>query len=336
MSVFSSEAFEVAAARAEREGKWLLIDFTASWCGPCQNMEKTTWRDAAVSEWLSAKAVAVQVDVDAQQELAQSFGVQAMPTMVVFARGQELDRAVGAQSAKQLLGWLEGLEQGKTLLDAQREAAKDGGPSERFRLARELMVRGEYPDAAKHALWCWEHSLEADRAFVGVRHSYLVALLKDLVFLVPSLQDRLVELRETAEHTNPDDFLSLNVVLGSPERTLAWFERVRNKERGLERHRELVELLVERNRWADLGELFQDPIQELESAIELRSWGVEGVPPEHRAALEAEMARGLRRTAMVLFRSMLAADRSLDAEQVAKRAIEADSSDEMRRIVALS
>jgi hypothetical protein len=267
--------------------------------------------------------------------VAQRFGVQAMPTMVVLARGQELDRAVGAQSAKQLLGWLEGLEQGKTLLDARRDAAKDGTPSERFDLAEELMARAEYTEAARHALWCWEHSLEADRAFVGVRHSYLVSFLKDLVFLVPSLQERLVELREEAEQTNPKDFLSLNVVLGSPERTLAWFERVRGKTKNLHRYRELVELLVERNQWTDLGELFQDPIQELERAIQLRSWGTEGAPQEHRAAIEAEMAQGLRRTATVLFRSMLAADRPSDADRVAKRAIEADPSDEMRRIVDL-
>ena len=54
------------------------------------------------------------------------------------------------------------------------------------------MQRGQYAESAEHALWFWENVMRINPAYSGVRHSYLVTLLGDLVFQVPSLRDRLV------------------------------------------------------------------------------------------------------------------------------------------------
>src|SRR4029434_2852481 len=88
---FQDLAFDAAAAKAKDAGKLLLLDFTATWCPPCKMMEKQTWPNENVGAWVEAHAVAIQVDIDKAQELAQKFDIQAIPTVVFLRDGQELD-----------------------------------------------------------------------------------------------------------------------------------------------------------------------------------------------------------------------------------------------------
>lgn len=80
----------------------VLVDFYADWCGPCQMMEPTIESIAAET----AAAVA-KVDVDTSQELAARFGVQGIPTLLLFADGENADRMVGVQSADELSSVIE-------------------------------------------------------------------------------------------------------------------------------------------------------------------------------------------------------------------------------------
>jgi thioredoxin len=105
-AVFSRMNFDAAKSQAQENGKLLLVDFTASWCGPCQQMERTTWVDPKVAAWVSQNAVAVQVDVDQQKDVASQLHIQAMPTVIVFRGDQEIARTVGFMKADQLLQWL--------------------------------------------------------------------------------------------------------------------------------------------------------------------------------------------------------------------------------------
>ncbi len=73
---------EAAFARAEKEGKPLLLDFYAQWCGICQHMEQTTLADESVQQRLR-DFVAVKVDVDRHRPLAQAFGITGLPTTVI-------------------------------------------------------------------------------------------------------------------------------------------------------------------------------------------------------------------------------------------------------------
>lgn len=89
-------------AAAEREsratGKPMLLDFTAEWCGPCQDMRRTTWSDAAVAQSL-AGYIPVQIDLDTHADLATQFGVSAIPHLVVV----ESDGKVAAAEEGELL-----------------------------------------------------------------------------------------------------------------------------------------------------------------------------------------------------------------------------------------
>ena len=104
--MFSDLSFAEAIAKAVEQDRILLVDVTAKWCPPCAKMERTTWVDPEVITWIKLNAIAIQVDVDAQQEIANELGVQALPTIIVFKGGKEAMRVVGYQDSEQLLDWL--------------------------------------------------------------------------------------------------------------------------------------------------------------------------------------------------------------------------------------
>jgi thioredoxin 1 len=84
----------------------VLVDFYADWCGPCQMMEPTIESIAADSE-----AAVLKVDVDRFQALAAQYGVQGIPTLLVFAEGEQAERLVGMKTDEQLTSVIEGYAQ---------------------------------------------------------------------------------------------------------------------------------------------------------------------------------------------------------------------------------
>ena len=75
--------------------KVVFVDFSAVWCGPCQ-MFKPVFEQ--FSEEHPAKALCVSVDLDESRELAMRFGIQGVPTTLIFKDGEIVDSAVGALS----------------------------------------------------------------------------------------------------------------------------------------------------------------------------------------------------------------------------------------------
>jgi len=80
----------------------VLTDFHADWCGPCKMLEPIV---ATLAEETSA--VVAKVDVDANQQLAAQYGVRGVPTMVLFAHGQQVQEIVGVQGEDRLRAMIE-------------------------------------------------------------------------------------------------------------------------------------------------------------------------------------------------------------------------------------
>ena len=92
----ASESFEREVLQSDRP---TLVDFHADWCGPCRAVAPVL--DELANE-LEGQVNVVTVDVDESADLAQQFGVQALPTFIVFRNGKATTRLVGIQSKQGL------------------------------------------------------------------------------------------------------------------------------------------------------------------------------------------------------------------------------------------
>ena len=82
----------------------VLVDFWATWCGPCRMVGPVV---SEIAEEFEGKVKVGKVNVDEEDELAERFGVQSIPTIILFKNGEEAARNVGfAPKAKliQMLG----------------------------------------------------------------------------------------------------------------------------------------------------------------------------------------------------------------------------------------
>lgn len=98
----TSENFEALLA----EGKPLVVDFWATWCGPCQMIGPSI--DALATEY-EGRANIGKCNVDEEQDLPGQFGVRNIPTILFFKNGELATKLVGAQSKDVLQRTLEDL-----------------------------------------------------------------------------------------------------------------------------------------------------------------------------------------------------------------------------------
>ena len=75
-----------------KSDKHVLVDFWAEWCGPCRMLGPIV---EELSDEFADKAVIGKVDVDSQQKFAAEFGVRNIPTVLVFNKGELVNRQVG-------------------------------------------------------------------------------------------------------------------------------------------------------------------------------------------------------------------------------------------------
>jgi thioredoxin 2 len=87
----------------EKTDELLIVDFWATWCGPCQQFTPTFKQTA---KQLEPKARFIKIETEAEQTISAKYNIRSIPTLVMFKNGKEINRISGALSASDFNNWI--------------------------------------------------------------------------------------------------------------------------------------------------------------------------------------------------------------------------------------
>ena len=130
---------------AESMRQPVLVDFWAPWCGPCKQLAPILERTVAAS---GGKVALVKMNIDDHPEIAGQLGIQSIPAVIAFQRGQPVDGFVGALPESQIKQFLERIagplgDPVKEMLEEAAAAAAEGDPDTAAALYAEILQADE-------------------------------------------------------------------------------------------------------------------------------------------------------------------------------------------------
>jgi tetratricopeptide (TPR) repeat protein len=337
-AIFSDLSLNEAKAQAKKDGKLLLVDFTAVWCPPCGEMDKTTWEDPKVVKWIHDNAIAIQIDVDKEQSIARDMKVVAMPSLVVFKNKEdEIDRTLGFQDGDELLKWLTAVNNGVTSLDKLQQefdlAKSKGGSREleaRYELARAQFQAGRYADSQENFVWVWQNMAKINNELAGVRLTFLASEISDLLAKYPAARVRFSKLRDEAEIPDLADWVTLNHILGEDRLSFAWLDRVKNDSTQSARLKDvafaLEPLLIKAGRWSDAAIFINEPSLTLKRKFEFAK----------EVSKEADDVNPFPEDAGRIYACLLAAGRDAEADKVAQESLKLQNTTEVKEALVFA
>jgi thiol-disulfide isomerase/thioredoxin len=270
------------AAESMAEDRILIVYVTATWCRPCQWMERDTWSDASVQDWIDQYASKITLDHYRDAELAvDRLGAHSIPQTIIFKDGQEYDRLVGYRSAESVLEWLDAVVRSESYASLVR--AKYGDAVERaihdavtdMYYTGNLLLNEQWEEAAEHLATLWRHREWPDLNDIQRAHVpfYIGRLIDDYeparqMFL--TLRDEVTSERPSEdEEALLRDWLHLSAACGDDDALIDWFESLDD----LSQNRRLIDAvggrvfwmynasltiaLIEANRWDSLWRLWE-------------------------------------------------------------------------------
>ena len=88
--------FETEVLKSEKP---VLIDFWATWCGPCKMLAPTV---SEIADEYEGKVKVCKLDVDQAMDIAMSYGVASIPTLILFKDGESVKKSVGVVSKTEI------------------------------------------------------------------------------------------------------------------------------------------------------------------------------------------------------------------------------------------
>ena len=283
--IFTDVSFEEGVENAKAQGKVFVLDAMTSWCGPCKVMDKTTWVEPKLVEWMKDNTIAVQLDMDEHTQVKDGLGINAFPTIVAFKDGREFDRLVGLHDAEYMLGWLSGIKAGSTNLDkvmSEVDAIRKLNAAEvnceaRAQLAGQLLAYGKHDDALAEFTWLWNNIPDHAPLLNEYRWTTLAMRMKSLAGVheasrvaFESNRDQLT--LEAQELRRPElikirDWIELNSILDDDGLTVAWAEKMTEHGNGVRImrgfERRLFPMLVEAGKWRVAGMTLSNPVRRM-------------------------------------------------------------------------
>jgi len=339
-AVFSDLPFEQAKQSAQTEHKFLLLDFSASWCQPCKKMEITTWQDSAVENWIKENAIAVQIDVDKQEKLSSAFQITGMPTLVLFSPDnseKEFDRQDGYLSAAEIMRWLEGAKAGKSAKELSKELAATNEPAiwEHMGKARQFQASNNNADALTEYLWLWDNVPQNDPQLGSLRISLVPSEIKRLLSAYPEGKAKIQEMRDAADKANKrHDWMLLNGMPDENNKTLAWFDQTKSdasQRDSLRSFTPLLEPILFSNlRWADAATyLYPDPMKRIAEYFK-SAQDMKKPRPDTEFAKDFDPFPNM---VMLLYGSYVGANRDTEAKLIADECIRLDDTQTMKDVL---
>ena len=98
----SDKSFQVDVLQSKEP---VLVDFWAEWCGPCRTVAPVL---EEVAGELKGKLKIVKLNVDENPETAAKYGIQSIPTLMIFKNGEMASRQIGAAPKAKIVQWITG------------------------------------------------------------------------------------------------------------------------------------------------------------------------------------------------------------------------------------
>jgi thioredoxin-related protein len=337
--VFSEYSLDQAKQEAQKGSKFLLIDFTATWCPPCRKMETTTWTDSAVQAWIKENAIAIQIDVDKDEKASAKLNVTAMPTMVLFtpeSGAREFGRQVGYMSSSEMLQWLEGAKSGKSgdELEKEKEQTQSGDAEiwTHISKAREMQSAGQNAEALEEFVWLWDNIEKCAPSLIDLRISMVPCEVKKLCAVHLPAKTKFAELRDAAEKANNrKDWIILNGVLEENARTLTWFDKSKTDPKQRDAIKaltpQLEPVLYSNSRWADAANfLYPDPLAIINEYYK-KAEAMKKPRPDTEVSKDFDPFPSM---VLLLYGAYIGAGRDVEAQKIADECLRLDNTSGMR------